>query len=264
MKKILSLIFIFLFSFSLFFNCNAAALSRLSARNLSSSKRVVILMYHRVTENKDEITTYAITPKELEKDIKCLKSNNYVFAFSNEIEKTIRENPDKNVAVLTFDDGYDSDYVYVLPLLEKYSAKATFFVFSSMLDKPYYLTKTQLKKLSDSKCALIGNHSYDIHNKSYEEIKKLYSNNANSKIILEDFKKNKENLENVIEKEVTVLSYPNGVYNNFVDNLLKKNKICNFSFSTYERSYQSSKSSVIGRYNRSDKRNAEEIIKNLK
>lgn len=263
MDKCLSLFFTFVFAFSLFFNCNASAISRLNVRNLSSVNRVVIFMYHRITTVESEVGTYAITPKALEKDLTYLKNNNYIFAFSNEIGKVINENPGKNIAVLTFDDGYDSDYKYVLPLLEKHDAKATFFVFASMLNKPYYMTDIQLKKLSDSKCALIGNHSYDIHNMSYEEIKKMYAYNANSGKILEDFRKNKETLGKIINKEVSVLSYPNGVYNNFIDNMLKKNKICDFSFSTYERSYQSSKNDVIGRYNRSDKRSVEDIIKLL-
>lgn len=207
-KRILSLFFALILTLSLFFNCNASAISRLNARNLTSVSRVAVFMYHRITPVESETGTYAVTPKELEKDLIYLKNNNYVFAFSNEIEKEIRENPGKNIAVLTFDDGYDSDCEYVLPLLEKYSAKATFFVFASMLNEPYYMTDKQLKQLSESKCALIGNHSYGIHNMPYEEIKKLYAYNANNGKISEDFKKNKEALEKIINKKVTVLSYP--------------------------------------------------------
>ena len=257
--KIIALIFLIFILFS--FNCQATVISRFAGRNQNTDRKIVVLMYHRITENINETGTYAITPKELEKDILNLKNNGFVFSFANEVDKVIKENPKSNVAVLTFDDGYESDYEYVLPLLEKHKAKATFFVFASMLDKPYYMNKTQLIKLSKSNYACIGNHSFDIHNKTANEIKTLFSNKSNVYKIADDFNKNKNILEKIINKPVTVLSYPNGIYNCYTDDFLKKSNVCDVSLSTEERTYFSyTANGVIGRYNRSDKRTVQDII----
>lgn len=218
-------------------------------------------MYHRITENINETGTYAITPKSFENDILTLKNEGFVFAFADEIDDVIKENQNNNVAVITFDDGYDSDYEYVLPLLKKHKVKATFFVFASVIGKPYYMNKEQLIELSKSEYACIGNHSYDIHNKDINEIKSLLYNRKNAYTVRDDFMKNKNALESIINKPVTALSYPNGIYNYYIDSLLKNSNICKVSFSTEERPYYSyNYSGIVGRYNRSDKRTAQEII----
>ena len=251
---ILTIIIVLCFSFS----SEASVVSDFLKREPVKDQKTVVIMYHMISENPKHINTYCITPKELETDINYLKENNYVFSCASEIEKMRKENPDKNIAVLTFDDGYESDYKYVLPILEKYDAKATFFVFSGMLGEAYYMNEKQLKVLSDSPLTEIGNHSYEMHNKTLEEIRKFYSFN-NLIYVEKDFLKNKKSLEKIIDAPVKSLSYPNGIYTILIDNMLKEKGICQVSFSTQEILY-SSASKVIGRYNRSDKRNVKEII----
>ena len=46
--------------------------------------------------------------------------------------------------LLTFDDGYVSDYKIVLPLLVKFNAKALFFIITSKIGSPEYLNWGQL------------------------------------------------------------------------------------------------------------------------
>ena len=242
---------------------NADGLSFITKRNASKKQKVAVLMYHMISEIPEYQNTYCISPEELEKDIIYFKNNNYIFAHLSEIDSVCKANPNKNVAVLTFDDGYESDYKYVLPLLKKHNAKATFFVFASQLDKPFYMTKSQLKALSESPYAIIGNHSYDIHNKTPREIRELYAYQKNSDMIVNDFSKNKSVLENITNKKITVLSYPNGIYNNTVDNYLKNKKICSVSVSTDEKPY-SPYNKIIGRYNRSNTRTAQNIASSIR
>lgn len=262
MKKIKIVLFTFIFTF-LFQGVVLANSGGIFAR-LTSSRKIAVIMYHMISENPEHINTYCISPEELEKDILYLKNKGYMFSSVSELDKNAKMFPDKNIAVLTFDDGYFSDYKYVLPLLEKHQVKASFFVFASMLEKPYYMTKSQLKELANSEYSEIGNHSYDIHNKDLEDIVELYSNMENSEMIIKDFSKNKQELEKITGKTITSLSYPNGIYNNFVDSVLKQRGICTVTLSTRETKYLTfNKQTVLGRYNRSNLRNVQQILDNF-
>ena len=265
MKKITSLLIILILIFMMTSSSYASGLRRLTGKINENNQKVITLMYHMVSEVPEYINTYCITPKALEEDILYLKENNYIFAFVNEIDVVCAANPNKNIAVLTFDDGYESDYNYVLPLLKKYNAKATFFVFSSMLNKPFYMTDNQLKELAASPYTEIGNHSYELHNKTPEEICKLYASYEKTEDIIKDFEKNKKILESITGKNITSLSYPNGIHTYYADNLLKKRKICNISITTNELKYSAPNylNKPIGRYNRSDLRSVEDIVKKI-
>ena len=80
--------------------------------------------------------------------------------------------PEKPI-VLTFDDGFENNLEYGLPLLEKYDMKAVVSIvgqyaekFSSIDDSNpeyAYLTWDNIKELVDNDRLEIGNHSYNMH-----------------------------------------------------------------------------------------------------
>ncbi len=243
----------------------ADGLSIILNRRGAVRPKTAVLMYHMVSEVPEYINTYCITPQALEQDLIYFKNNGYIFATVGELDYVRRMNPDKNIAVLTFDDGYESDYKYVLPLLTKYDAKATFFVFASMTGKPFYMTEAQLKELAQSGRAEIGNHSYELHEKPLLEIRKLYSDYSKMQSIMNDFSTNKAVLEKITGVSVTSLSYPNGIYTQTIDGMMKNAGICTVSVSTEEHAYNPYfRAGIIGRYNRSDKRTAQDIVNILR
>ncbi len=61
---------------------------------------------------------------------------------------------------LTVDDGNASDYELILPALRRRGLNATFFVCSSRVDAPTFLTQTQLSELLSEGMA-IGSHGAD-------------------------------------------------------------------------------------------------------
>ncbi len=86
-------------------------------------------MFHRILPQQmiSENDAYyqrgtLISCELLEKVILFFQRSNYEFITLNQLEKE-----DKNKVVLTFDDGYEDNYSYVIPLLEKYGINATFY-----------------------------------------------------------------------------------------------------------------------------------------
>ena len=70
---------------------------------------------------------YVLSPIELEKDIVYLKNNGYEAVFVSQLIDYVEngtELPEKPV-IISFDDGDYNNLTYVLPLLKKYSFKAT-------------------------------------------------------------------------------------------------------------------------------------------
>lgn len=85
--------------------------------------KILILYYHKIGALEQDWNKLS-TPRDLfEKQINYLK-NNYNIINMEDIGKG---NPDLSV-VITFDDGYEDNYINALPVLEKYEVPATLFV----------------------------------------------------------------------------------------------------------------------------------------
>ena len=111
--------------------------------------------------------------EHLEEHIKWLIKNNYkIISIQNVLDATKGQTQLPNQSVLlTFDDGYQSFYTKVFPLLKKYHIAATVALIGTWMDgnvsaleigKPL-LTWEQLRELSQSGLVEIASHSYDLH-----------------------------------------------------------------------------------------------------
>lgn len=108
--------------------------------------------------------------------------------------------PNKKVAYLTFDDGPTKQMTpKILSILDKYNAKATFFVLGQMVEQ-----NPELLKQERAKGHSICNHSYS------HDYKLLYSNSAN---FLKDFEKSTAAIKAVLgDYDGKVIRFPGGSY----------------------------------------------------
>jgi len=98
-------------------------------------KGLPILMYHKISN--DQCDSLTVKVDDLEKQLQYFKSNNYKSLSFNELKSIYDQKkpiPSKSV-ILTFDDGYLNNKIYLLPLLEKLGMKATIFLPLSYLGK---------------------------------------------------------------------------------------------------------------------------------
>ncbi len=134
-----------------------------------------IIMYHGLTENPSKVNAYVISVSDFESDLKYLKENGYTAVFMSDVISYADGNgdlPEKPI-VLTFDDGFENNYEYGLPLLEKYDMRAVVSVvgsytenYSSISDNNpeyAYLNYETINKMTESGRFEIANHSYDMH-----------------------------------------------------------------------------------------------------
>lgn len=64
----------------------------------------------------------------------------------------------RNVVAITFDDGCETDLLTAAPLLKQHSFDATFYLVAGFLDRPGYLSQSQVRELRDLGFE-IGSHS---------------------------------------------------------------------------------------------------------
>ena len=177
--------------------------------------KVVSLMYHKISEDISEHGAFCVSPETFEKDIVWLKENGYKFCFASEVDEVFEQDKSGGkYAVITFDDGYESDYLYALPILEKHGAKATFFIIASQLDTEENIKIEQLKLLAASESVEIGSHSYELHTLPLEQIKKIYEVD-DTIYLVKDFKQGADLLQYLTGKEIKTLSFPNGIWSDF-------------------------------------------------
>ncbi len=134
-----------------------------------------VIMYHSILKDPALTGTYVLPPEQLEADLCYLKENGYTAVTMREVLAYVDGTgtlPQKPV-VLTFDDGYYNNYVYVYPLMKQYGMKCVLSVFGRPTDElapgehqsPNYshVSWEQISEMSRSGLVEIANHSYDMH-----------------------------------------------------------------------------------------------------
>lgn len=143
---------------------------------------VPIIMYHAVSAVESIQNDYVISPSEFESDLLYLHEQGYTTVFMEDLIKFVNSGgslPEKPV-VLTFDDGYYNNYLYVYPLLQKYNCKATIspiayyselYSESDEVDERYsHVTWEQLSEMHESGLVEICNHTYNLHSSEGERM----------------------------------------------------------------------------------------------
>jgi peptidoglycan/xylan/chitin deacetylase (PgdA/CDA1 family) len=141
----------------------------------NSLKGVPVLLYHHILpkqENNDPENGGIVSLENFELQMDYLAANGYKTVTLEELEEYVlnkRELPPKTVAI-TFDDGYQSNYLYAYPILKKHGFQATVFLVTSLLnEQPLqfnpeefdYLSWPELKEMHD--VFRFGSHSHSLH-----------------------------------------------------------------------------------------------------
>lgn len=161
---------------------------------------LLILNYHHVNKHDAQGSLYDVSLQQLLDHLKIIKENSVaVSSLAN--DETYLPSTDFKLA-LTFDDGNQSDYDLVAPILKEYNYSAAFFALGNYLNKPGRLTSLQLRELSEA------GHCVGSHGLSHEILTKLSPEQQ-----LHELKDSKEKMEEIIGKEVKGFAFPYGQSN---------------------------------------------------
>ncbi len=141
----------------------------------SISEEVPVLLYHHLQPEADGSNGAVISVELFEKHMKALAENGYSAVSCSEVISYVEKGtplPD-NPVMITFDDGYRSNYEYAYPILKKYGLKATIFVIGTSFGSETYKDTdmktiphfglSEAKEMVDSGVIEIQSHTYDMH-----------------------------------------------------------------------------------------------------
>ena len=166
-----------------------------------------ILLYHEFTQEPPSAPQYGVisTPSQFEKNIVYLLDHGYtVIPLSALIEyqNGTRALPQKSV-ILTFDDGYASNYNLIFPILKRYNVPATIFVTVSTMDDFGKMTWDQMREMEQSGLVNIQSHSWKHEDHALMTSAQLNEYISSSYALLE---------EKLGKRTPRLFAYPHGRY----------------------------------------------------
>ncbi|MET1057869.1 MAG: polysaccharide deacetylase family protein [Pedobacter sp.] len=178
------------------------------AKTILARKQVPVLCYHQIRDwkptdsktSKDYIVPIAVFKAQM----KMLADSGYHTILADQLYDYLNNGtalPSKPI-VLTFDDTDVDQYTIAEPTLTKYGYKGIYFVMTVSLGRPHYMSKAQVKDLSD-KGNDIGSHTWDHHN-----VKKYQGKDWEIQI-----DKPTKTLHEITGKDIHHFAYPFGLWN---------------------------------------------------
>jgi peptidoglycan/xylan/chitin deacetylase (PgdA/CDA1 family) len=179
-------------------------------------KEVPILCYHHIKDVQDlpkHNSGYTVTASEFRETMKALHDSGYHSVTPDQLYNYLAKGtslPDKPV-MITFDDTDGEQFTIGKTELDKYGFKGVYFIMTISIGRPRYMTKEQIKQLSDEGNT-IGCHTWDHH-----MVTKYTGDDW-----VNQLDKPRKKLEEITGKSINYFAYPFGLWNEAAIPELKK------------------------------------------
>ncbi|MFC1480346.1 polysaccharide deacetylase family protein, partial [Candidatus Omnitrophota bacterium] len=177
-------------------------------------RRVIpILVYHAI--NSDKSSTLNVTAKNFSRQMAFLQRSGYSVMSLDELVDGINKGTGfiPKTVVVTFDDGYEDNYLNAFPVLAKHSMPATIFLITGYVGvREGYMNWDQVRLMIENGIDFGGHTRNDVYLPSVEDTRRLWDEVAGSK----------EDIELKTGKEAGYFCYPIGGFNEKVKSAVKK------------------------------------------
>lgn len=239
MKEKIKIIFIALLFLMIILFCSVKLASVLKTESCFKEQGIElpIVMYHNISQKHNKLGKYTILDTQFEEDLKFLKERGYNTITLTQLIDYVHDGallPEKPI-IITFDDGYESFYVYAYPLLKKYQMKAVMSIVGEYTDKfsqiednnvDYsHLNWSQINEMSDGGYVEIQNHTYNLHSITKERkgcvIKKGECIDDYEKELKADLEKLQKEILLFTGRKPNTVTYPYGNFCTESENIIK-------------------------------------------
>lgn len=219
---------LFIICVVLFLSSAAIAFWKYENKQISAQESVPlpIIMYHHISPKENRQNEYTVSVREFESDLQYLKSRGYEAISVSQLLNYVHNGaplPQKPI-MITFDDGFESFYVYAYPLLKQYNMCAVMAVVGQYADtftksndhtvEYSYLTWDEIGELGKSGIVEIANHTDSLHNSTSKRrgcrINKGENEEQYRKMLKDDLTACQKKIESAVGKASVVLAYPYG------------------------------------------------------
>jgi peptidoglycan/xylan/chitin deacetylase (PgdA/CDA1 family) len=188
-----------------------------NAATILARQQVPVLCYHQIRNWRDKDSKaakdYIVPVAEFKAQMKMLSDSGYHTILPDELFSYLKYGtrlPSKPI-MLTFDDTDLDQFTEAAPEMKKFGFKGVFFIMTVSLGRPNYMSRVQVKNLSDEG-HVIGSHTWDHHN-----VKKYKGEDWVTQI-----EKPTKTLKEITGKEIKYFAYPFGLWNREAIPELKK------------------------------------------
>lgn len=202
-----------------------------AADEAAYTKDLPVLMYHDLLAQDDG--TGAMTAEIFDEQMRSLQSAGYTAVSLDEVYDYVYHGamlPEKPI-LITFDDGYRSNYELAYPILQNYDMKAAMFVIGVSVGQDTYkdtgvsitphFSYEEAQQMIASGLITIGSHTYDLHQSPQLDpapvretagILPGEGQAAYAAVFSGDLAQSVREIEEHTTQHVTALAYPEGVY----------------------------------------------------
>jgi peptidoglycan/xylan/chitin deacetylase (PgdA/CDA1 family) len=187
-----------------------------------NSVKVPILTYHNFDPSVPGSIT--ISTAKFEEQLKYLKDSGHTVIPLQDLVSYLEGKksslPEKSV-VITVDDGKESVYRYMQPLVKKYNVPVTLFIYPSAISNASYaLTWDQIKELQKTGLFDIQSHTY--WHPDFKREKQKQSPEEYQQFVQKQLVNSKKTIEEKLGTPVTLLAWPFGIYDEYLEQAASK------------------------------------------
>ena len=189
----------------------------------SSYKVPRVLMYHMVKDHlphQKKRNKWRVKPEDFDKQMAWFAKHGW-HAYTVSELITMEKIPPKSFSV-TFDDGYEDNYLHAFPILQKYGFKATIYLVPGYMynswegfedgDFDRLLSTDQIVAMQQSGLIEFGSHT--LHHKNLLTLSK-----EEAKVEIE---RSKEEVEKITGADCKAFAYPYGKYDQSIVDMVKE------------------------------------------
>jgi peptidoglycan/xylan/chitin deacetylase (PgdA/CDA1 family) len=173
---------------------------------------VPVLMYHSIANVPE--STLSVTLENFKKQMQYLEDKGYSVISLEELVDMILvgEKFSRKEVVLTFDDGFEDNYIKAFPVLSKHDMPAIIFLETAHIGSgDMYLSWDQVKVMAKNNIEFGAHTQTGAYLPSIKESHMLFSEVAQSK----------SDIESRIGKEVKFFCYPTGGFNDRIKEVVQ-------------------------------------------
>lgn len=171
-----------------------------------------IIYYHDIVEGKG-CSLQKTNLQTFEKQMKFLVAQGYKPILFSEIEEYLNDTHGKEkVVLITFDDGYLSNFIYAYPIIKRLNLKINIFINTKMIEDkdPNFMSVNMLKEMYSSGLVEFGSHTH-----SHIEAK-----NVTEDELIKEIKDCNKRIKKWLGYNTEDFCYPYGFYSQKTNGLL--------------------------------------------
>jgi len=188
-----------------------------SAAEIMARKQVPVLCYHHIKEVVGKNSAgYDVTIARFKEQMKALADSGYKTVTPDQLYNYLAYGGSlpKKPVMITYDDTDEEQFTIAKPEMDKYGFKGVYFIMTISIGRPRYMTKEQIKQLSDEG-HVIASHTWD-HSRVDRYTTEHTIDEGGRKKVVNDWDqqlvKTKTKLEELVGKPVEYFAYPFGIW----------------------------------------------------